>query len=77
MALGATAHPADVLDRLYCHEIFRFWRGLKESKGGGRRQCAAIGGIVGNDNSGIAGSAMFFPIPESSKARIPQRHRLP
>jgi len=25
MALGATAHSADVLDRLYCHEIVRFW----------------------------------------------------
>jgi hypothetical protein len=26
MALGATAHSADVMDRIYCHEIFRFWR---------------------------------------------------
>ena len=29
MALGTTAHPADVLDRLYCHEKFRFCRGIE------------------------------------------------
>ena len=31
-------------------------------------------GIVGNGNSGIAGGALFFSIPESSKVRIPRRH---
>jgi hypothetical protein len=33
-------------------------------------------GIVENDNSGIAGGAAFFSIPELSEARIPQSHRL-
>ena len=75
MALGAAAHPADVLDRLNCHEIFRFLRGLKESKGGRRRQDGSDRGIVENDNSGIAGGAVFFSIPESSKPRIPRSDR--
>jgi hypothetical protein len=76
MALGATAHPADVLDRLNRHEIFRFWWELRRSKSRRRRQCRSYCGIVENDNSGIAGGAVFFSIPESSKVRIPQRLRL-
>ena len=75
MALGTTAHPADVLDRLYCHEVFRFWRGLKKLKGDRRRWFGSYRGIVENDNSGIAGGAVFFSIPELSKARIPQSDR--
>ena len=76
MALGATAHSADVLDRLDCHEIFRFWSGLKKSKRRRRRQFGSYRGIVENDNSGIAGGAVFFSIPELSKARIPRCHWL-
>ena len=41
------------------------------------RQFGSYRGIVENDNSGIAGGAVFFSIPESSKARIPQLHWLP
>jgi hypothetical protein len=76
MALGTTAHPVDVLDRLNCHEIFRFWRGLKKLKGRMRRQFGGYCGMLENDNSGIVGSAMFFSIPEWSKARIPRCHLL-
>ena len=76
MALGTTAHSADVLNCLNCHEIFRFWWGLKESKGRRRRQCWSYRGIIENDNSGIVGGAVFFSIPEWSNATIPQRHRL-
>ena len=75
MALGAPAHPSDVLDRLNCHEIFRFWRGLKESKQEAR-QFGSYRGIVESDDSGIAGGAVFFSIPESSKTRIPRCHCL-
>ena len=38
MALGAAAHSADLLDRLNCHQIFRFCRGLKELRGGAVRE---------------------------------------
>ena len=76
MALGAAAHPADVLDRLYCHEIFRFWSGIEGIERQEARQFGGYRGIVENDNSGIAGGAVFFSIPESSEARIPRCHCL-
>ena len=43
---------------------------------GGTGSSGSYCGIVESDNSGIAGSAMFFSIPELSEARIPQSHGL-
>ena len=57
MALGAAAHSADVLDRLNCHEIFRFCRGLKELRG--RRR----------GSSGAIAESSRMTIPESQEVR--------